>query len=95
MGKRRTRREKEAAKHQFLLSWKPEAKSDISEPVVKRETESNLKAQISNVKTLNKVDISVKTENIALQKRDTVKSLILASLILGAELVIYFIPNIL
>ena len=87
MSKRRTRRQKEKAKHKFL--YQPTDASN--EPAVK--------GQISKVKKHEKHEITKdkmavyteKIDDLASIKKNIGKSVILASLILSLELVIYLI----
>ncbi|MFV1917546.1 MAG: hypothetical protein ACC618_03660 [Patescibacteria group bacterium] len=91
MAKRRTRSQKERARHQFTVSWKPEAKRSKSEPAVKRQF--NNKAETTNLlkgkskKTTNKA----KMAGLGTIRHDIARSVFIASLILSLEVVIYFI----
>ncbi len=89
MAKRRTRKQKEKAKHQFKVSWKPEAKSTLSEPVVKGQTEVDKKAKKRKGTKRKKAYYKDNSDNLGTIKRDLVKSLIIASLILALEVVLY------
>lgn len=94
MSKRRTRKEKERARHRFIISQRVL----LAEPK-KVEFEANVKRQFTKPamhpnlekgqeeKSIN----TQETLNLALIKKDIIKSLILASLILASELVIYFL----
>ena len=96
MTKRRTRKQKESVKHTFTVSWKPnvkvaptEAKPSLSEPAVKRQFkkgESLASAKPEHNKNANSM---VKDGYLIEIKRDIAKSLSLAALIVGLELVIY------
>ena len=100
MAKRRTRKQKESAKHAFTMSWEPKkkesptkAKSNLSEPAVKRQIKkiqglASLKPKIG--KNANSM---VKDGYLSEIKRDIVKSLSLALVIVGLELVIYLALN--
>ncbi len=80
MSKRRTRKEKEKAKHTLTFTFEPD---------VKRQKESELKTQNLKLKAYENARLSAKDNQFEPIKRDIIKSLILASLILGMELVIY------
>ncbi|KKR39552.1 MAG: hypothetical protein UT72_C0006G0011 [Candidatus Woesebacteria bacterium GW2011_GWB1_40_101] len=80
MAKRRTRKEKERAKHTFTFTFEPD---------VKRQKKGELKAQNLKLDAYENAKLSAKDSQFEPIKRDIVKSLILASLILGLELVIY------
>ena len=98
MAKRRTRKQKQKAKHQHLLSWDPtepntvsEAKVQTSEPVVKGQFKSGSGSIKSKSKTSKNAPNMAKDYNLASIKRDITKSVFLASLILSLQVVIYFI----
>lgn len=83
---RRTRKDKQNAVHHFSLSWSPEAKNKAS---VKRQIVSaggRLKAKQSDKKNAL---LLAKEAGLASIKKDLVKSLILSSLILTLEVVLY------
>lgn len=89
MAKRRTRKDKEKAHHSFLYSWQPEPEKARNRHNVKGQFVSSLKGtslKADGAKSANKL---AKDDSLASIKRDIVKSLILASFILGAELVVY------
>ena len=98
MAKRRTRAQKEKARHSFNVSWSPtpsvnqtEAKKARLEADVKRQTKSNLKAEnLDNIDTKNTV-YSVKGTKLGSIKKDIAKSLILSALILASEVVLYLV----
>lgn len=97
MAKRRTRAQKEKAKHNLTVSWLPtkavpiEAKKDISEANVKRQLHKGSKTP---TKLGSNIYNSVNSEQYAVlasTKNDIRKSLILAGLILASEVVLYLI----
>jgi esterase/lipase superfamily enzyme len=98
MSKRRTRKEKEKAKHKFLYQW-PQSEDGSKTQPTGASNEPAVKGQISKVKKhkkhkSTKDKMAVYTENIddlASIKKNIGKSVILASLILSLELVIYLI----
>ena len=71
MSKKRTRKQKENASHNFMYSWDKNPSTQIS---VNRET--------GRIKNPNIADTSV--------KKEIVRSLLISSLVLALELVIYF-----
>lgn len=80
MSKRRTRKEKEKAKHTFTFTFEPD---------VKGQKKDKLEARNSKFETIKNASLSAKHNQFEPIKRDIIKSLILVSLILGMELVIY------
>jgi len=100
MAKRRTRKQKEAAKHTFTVSWDPsadkassKAKSSLSEPTVKGQFKNRQKPGSAKPKTVKNANYMVKDESLSNIKHDIVKSLSLALVIVGLELVIYLALN--
>lgn len=96
MSKRRTRKQKELAKHQFLISWSPaslkqrsEAKFPQIEASVNRQIEIDLKTEKQKKLKTNNPDYSVQLLDLASIKKDLVKSLILATFVLASEVVLY------
>lgn len=86
---RRTRKQKEEARHSFAISWSPEAKKGHSEPDVKGHLKNEAARPLGRASNANNADLLAKQASLASIKRDILKSIILASLILGAELVLY------
>jgi len=83
MAKRRTKKQKAAAKHNINLSWAP------SEPSVKGQFNFEpKKPKASSQKHENAISLA-KDGSLASIKKDIVKSLILVSLILALEVVLY------
>lgn len=99
MTKKRTRKQKKKARHQFIIRWEAnfsdakenQAKNKLSEADVKWQNGSNKKDR--RFENLNKKipNYSGRIDNLASIKRDLFKSLSLAALILASELVLYFI----
>ena len=89
MAKKRTRKQKERAKHSFTIAWEKVLKEDQSEPVVKSQFIKTSQARPSRAHTSKKALESGKERGLQAIKREIFKSLILASLILGLELMIY------
>lgn len=93
---RRTRKQKEEAKHAFTVSWKKslelgefESKKDLKEASVKGQFKKEVKPNIAHIAKKKKVVDSTKYAELASFKRKIGRSVILASLILSLELVIY------
>jgi hypothetical protein len=100
MAKRRTRKQKESARHQFTIEWKPgqvpsgkkgqpEPKKASAEPVVKGQFKKPAKSRLSKAAVSKKAMESAKAGDVAKIKREIIKSLILASLILSLEIMLY------
>lgn len=92
MTKRRTRKDKQQAKHQFTVSWSPgssEAENLNSEPSVKRQIITGSKLASKNFVKTKKASNLVKESNLASIKKDIIKSVALAGLILASEVVLY------
>ncbi len=101
MAKRRTRKDKEKAKHQFTISWKPsqskiksEAKNKAFEPNVKRQFKYTDKKPGYSDNKLKETYLSEKSYDLASIKKDMLRSLILATIILASEIVLYFVWNV-
>jgi hypothetical protein len=83
MAKRRTRKEKAAAKHEFTVSWEPSSS-------VKSQKQSSLSSpniQSSTLKSPMPMGTNLELASI---KKDLIKSISAASFIILSELVIYF-----
>lgn len=82
MAKRRTRKQKIQAKHKFIF-----------EPVVKGQFKNELKAILPSKLDSKKAKKLANLTDLASLKRDIIKSLILASLVLSLEIMIYLAWN--
>lgn len=82
MAKRRTRKQKEKAKHEFTVSWEPGEGKRIS----KRQDKAQSTTEKAGVKSSSESQ-RVETSKI---KKDIFKSLFLAGLIIGIEFALYF-----
>ena len=98
MAKRRTRKQKQEAKHTFSISWEPspqtdesEAKKSISEPDVKGQLLDSVKRTSQKIKKDESAKYTERDVNLASIKKDIARSLILAGFILTTELVLYLI----
>ncbi len=93
MAGKRTRKDKENAHHQFLYSWDDKdskySRNKKSQAAVNRDLGSELNFNSRNLTKNEKADIMAKEALIASTKKGVLKSLLLASLILISELVIY------
>ena len=89
MGGRRTRKDKETARHTFLMSWENEPKKSRFEASVKPQFKKPFEAKKASLSNDEKPKNMTKDDNLASVKHDIGKSLIIASLIFGVELVIY------
>ena len=96
MAKRRTRKQKERAKHRFAVSWepdrsiaKPQPKKGNSEAVVKGQTKKGSSLKKSRKSKAKIADLLAKDNGLASIRRDIIKSLILASFVLGLEVMLY------
>ena len=93
MAKRRTRKQKESAKHTFTIGWdedilkkESKAKTDESKYIVKRKLK-NVSSGTKSQATITKNAVFLtKDYNLASIRK---KSLIIASLILSLETVLY------
>jgi hypothetical protein len=93
VGKRRTRKQKQLAKHQFSVSWSPRPERSLPEANVKSQIKIEPEASLSRGQTAKKAKLLAKEASFEAYGRDTLKSLFLASLILAAELVLYLAWN--
>ena len=96
MKKRRTRKQKATANHEFTIRWNPTASETKTEPV-KDKIEASVKGQF-NIEPKKPNPSSHKHESamnlakdgsLASIKKDIVKSLMVVSLILALEVVLY------
>ena len=71
------------------MSWKPEAKIASTEPVVKGQSKTDNKAKKRKGVKRKNAYYKDNSDNLGTIKRDLVKSLIIASLILALEVVLY------
>ncbi len=95
MAKKRTRKQKIEAHHSFTISYqsavssRPEARESNFEPHVKGQIKNRLGIKISGNGHREMAEESAQGVEIEFIKRDILKSIILVSLILALELVIY------
>lgn len=89
MAKRRTKKQKQKAKHDFAISWEPKAKKRRSEPDVKGQIKKSGSGKKPSGTGNDLAKNTAEPGNLASIKKDIIKSLILAGLILASEVVIY------
>ncbi len=87
--KRRTRKQKENVKHSFTVEWKPSTKSNKSKTSVKGQLNSGTEKKSSGVRQRNNAKHTALGSSMPSLKKEVTKSLLLFSLILGVEVVIY------
>ncbi|OGM26656.1 hypothetical protein A3D00_01020 [Candidatus Woesebacteria bacterium RIFCSPHIGHO2_02_FULL_38_9] len=85
MAKRRTRREKEEAKHKFLVHWEGEG--------VKRQIPSTNEPEKVNKIVEENTNFSDNITSVRSIKNDIARSLILDLFILALEIVIYLVRS--
>lgn len=91
MGKRRTRKEKIKALHQFKMVCNPEPKKDTFEANVKGQKENTPKSDFKAQAKTENAEHSAKESLMTSTKRDIFRSLLIVSLILGLEVVVYLV----
>jgi hypothetical protein len=92
--KRRTKKDKINPKRPTTISWKPsktEAKKADSEANVKRQLKKGKSRKTSKNNVKKSARFTDKNHSLASVKRDLVKSLLFAVLILASEVMIYLI----
>ncbi|MEK7112901.1 MAG: hypothetical protein AAB875_06345 [Patescibacteria group bacterium] len=89
MATRRTRKDKEGAHHSFLYSWEGQPEGGQVRHGVKPQFKNEPKVVSRDFGKGKSADNLAKVGSLASIKRDMVKSLLLASLILGIEVVVY------
>lgn len=91
MAKRRSKKQKIGAKHPFLVSWSPSTNEAKESKSVKGQKESsNTGTSKAGIKTKYAVNKAEQSELDRI-RHEIKKSLSLASLVLGLELVIYLV----
>jgi len=91
MAKRRTKKDKKKAKHAFTIKWDSGSTRLNFEPDVKGqipEIKNEIKPKAHDIRH---AEFSASNVNLATIKKDITKSLILASLILASEVVLYLV----
>lgn len=90
MSKKRTKKQKSHAKYSFTLSWEPGTSEAKSKLRVNRQNAPEPQNAKPNSTYHNSPEYTVLSENIDKIKKNIIRSLILAGLILGSEIVLYF-----
>lgn len=89
MAKRRTRKQRQEAKHPFSVHWEPEAKNGSSKPSVKGQFKNSGSGKKLSGTSSKLAKNTAELGSLASIKKDIIKSLILAGVILASEVVIY------
>lgn len=89
MAKRRTRKQKEKVKYTFIKKGRAEPKKGSFEPVVKGQSKKRSKTRHKKIPASKKAVESAKDNGFTEIKKDLIKSLLLASLILSIEVMVY------
>jgi len=87
---KRTKKEKKEARHPFLISWE-KAENSSQAGVVKGHLKNEAKSSQNKIVKTKNANNMVKELSLDQIKHDMVRSLILASLILALEIVIYLV----
>lgn len=90
MSSRRTKKQKLKVKRPFLSKPNLAIKLNKVEPTVKREFQKSPRVNKLKKKKTKFAKFSAQAEHLGTIKRDIIKSLTLATLILGLETMIYF-----
>lgn len=90
MAKKRTKKQKQTARHSFTLSWKPSSSEAKSGSGVKRQFKSEAKTPTPKSATIESTVNPAQTNEVAKTRKNIIRSLILAGIILGTEVVLYF-----
>lgn len=92
MAKKRTRKEKEHALHQFAISWKPNnsrLKKEMSSTNVNSQLPGRNDVDLDISKSNKLATFTEKNVGLASIKKDLLRSLILVAVILASEIMIY------
>lgn len=88
MAKRRTRKEKETARYPFI-TWEKKSENKPRQASVKGQFKKSASNESGHKRKTENAENKEKDEDLALIKQNIIKSLILTSLILGSEIVLY------
>jgi hypothetical protein len=86
MAKRRTRKDKETAKHTFTVSWNPEGNAGTVKSQKEKQT-SQTSSGLNQHENSGSTGLILSLDSI---KRDLIRSVSIGGFILAFELVIYF-----
>lgn len=89
--KRRTKKDKKEAKHTFVMSWEKGASERKKPDTVKGQSSSRHKNKKSGMKASKNAKGKAKDEFRENIKKDILKSLALATIVLSLEVMLYFI----
>jgi len=89
MSKKRTRKQKQNKKYTFAYKIMNEAKNLNFEPTVKRQIKTAKKGTFQGIKPIKNAEPTAKDRYQGYIRKDITKSLIIVSLILALEVVIY------
>ena len=89
--KRRTRKDKKEAKHTFTLSWEKGTSERKKSDTVKGQSSSRHEEKKSGTKPSKNAKGKAKAQFGKSIKKDILKSLALATIILSLEVMLYFI----
>jgi len=92
MTKKRTRKQKVEAHHRFSIEWQPalsSSKNNIASSNVNTQMKDDKNVKKSDQSSNDTAVLSDKSYSLASIKKEVIKSLILAALILASEIVIY------
>jgi len=94
MAKRRTRKQKEKARHDFTISWEPGTDTLKSEAGVKRQFQKDNVLASNEPKRSKRAKVTAQELDLPGIKKNIKLSLLYTGLILTAEIVLYFIWNV-
>jgi len=95
MAKRRTKKDRASAHHQFTLRWVPSSKNDDLASSVKGQLKEQDLAANARTRKAKNADILAQEGSDKKIRSDIIKSLILVSFILSLELVVYLVWTVL
>lgn len=95
MAKRRTKKDKLSARHQFALKWEPSLINNDLASGVKRQLKKQISASNAKTQRSKSANILAQEGSVKTIRLDIIKSLILASFILSLELVVYLVWTVL
>jgi len=90
MGKRRTKKQKINARHNYAIGISNEGGSVSFSHTVNRQNKKTLDRPSDKTPNPKKTNVMADSYNLASIKKDLIKSLIISSLILALEMMIYF-----
>ncbi len=90
MAKRRTKKQKQNAKHAFTISWGESSQTTTSHASVKREKVNSRTRQAHVLKKQKNTSTMAKDDDLVRIKHDLIKSVAVAIFILSLQLVLYW-----